>query len=109
MNVKPVVSQGRNVATVEETGLQREKVRVYSLARELNVESKDLLDLCRQAGLDVKNQLSSLDPEQRDMIEQLVKRGGGAAAAAAPPKPAASTVLPEVSKAVRNLDSRPAR
>src|SRR5207244_13644268 len=44
--------------TVEEPCLQREKVRVYALARELNVESKDLLDLCKQLGFDVKNQLS---------------------------------------------------
>ena len=45
--------------------MQKEKVRVYILARELNMESKDLLDLCGTLGLDVKNQLSNLDPEQR--------------------------------------------
>ena len=55
--------------TVQEFRLQ-DKIRIYALARELNVETKDLIDLCRQAGLDVKNQLSSLDPHQRDMIEQ---------------------------------------
>ena len=64
--------------SAQELRLQQEKVRVYALARELNIESKDLLDLCRQAGIDVKNQLSSLDPEQRDAIEQLVKRGAEA-------------------------------
>jgi translation initiation factor IF-2 len=81
---------------------------VYVLARELNVESKDLLDLCRQAGLDVKNQLSNLDPDQQEMIEQLVKRGG-AKGTSAPAKPTAAPVLPEVSKTVRVLDSRPVR
>ena len=50
--------------------MQKEKVRVYALARELNMESKDLLDVCRSAGLDVKNQLSGIEPEQRDMIVQ---------------------------------------
>jgi translation initiation factor IF-2 len=90
--------------------LQREKVRVYALARELNVESKDLLDLCKQLGFDVKNQLSSVDPEQRDQLEVLIKKGGGTAVAVAPPpKPALPAVLPDVSKAVRNLDTRPAR
>ena len=59
--------------------MQKEKVRIYALARELDMESKDLLDLCRQAGIDVKNQLSSLDPEQRDAVELMVKRGGGTA------------------------------
>lgn len=72
--------------------MQKEKVRVYALARELNMESKDLLDLCKDAGLDLKNQLSSLDPEQRDMIEALVKGGG-------PAKPAAQ-VTPAVSQPV---------
>jgi translation initiation factor IF-2 len=93
---------------VEELRLQREKVRVYALARELNMESKDLLDLCRQAGYDVKNQLSSLDPEQRDAIEQLVKRGGTAVAVAPPPKPAAP-VIPTVTSPIRNLNVRPVR
>ena len=53
--------------------MQKEKVRVYILARELNMESKDLLDLCGKLGLDVKNQLSNLDPEQRDQIEAAIK------------------------------------
>jgi translation initiation factor IF-2 len=72
----------------------------------LNVESKDLLDLCKQLGFDVKNQLSSVDPEQRDQLEVLIKKGGGTAVATAPspPKPVLPTVLPDVSKTVRNLD-----
>jgi translation initiation factor IF-2 len=54
------------------------------LARELDLESKSLLDLCRQHGIDVKNQLSNIEPEQRDQIVALVKRGSGGAAASAP-------------------------
>src|SRR5438876_296986 len=95
--------------SLEELCLQREKIRVYALARELNVESKDLLDLCQKSGLDVKNQLSSLDPEQRDMIEALVKRGGLNAAAPAAPKAATPAPLPDVQKTIRNLDTRPVR
>lgn len=87
----------------------KEKIRVYVLARELNVESKDLLDLCRQAGYDVKNQLSNLDPDQRDAIEAMLKRGKTAPAPAAA-RPAAQA-LPEISSRVRVLESRrpPAR
>src|SRR5439155_19723566 len=85
--------------TVEELRLQKEKVRIYALARELNLESKDLLEICRQAGIDVKNQLSSLDPDQRDAVEQLVKRGGGGVALAEPPKAPAS-VIPAVPQRV---------
>ena len=86
--------------------MQREKVRVYALARELNVESKDLLDLCKQQGFDVKNQLSSLEPEQRDTIEQLVKRGGHKPSSAAPAKPAPPASLPDVNKAIPVLPTR---
>ena len=95
---------------VQEFRLQ-EKTRVYALARELNVESKDLLDLCRQAGFDVKNQLSSLDPDQRDAVLVMLKKGGTspapAASSAAPPKAAPSPVIPVVQTPVRNLN--PAR
>ncbi len=54
--------------------LTKDKVRIYVLARELNLESKDLIDMCQQAGLDVKNQLSSIDADQRGMIEQMIKQ-----------------------------------
>lgn len=83
--------------------MQKDKVRIYQLARDLNVESKDLLDLCRQAGIDVKNQLSSLDPDQRDMIEGLVKKGGGAVAVAAPPAPKPAAGLGHLDNRVRDL------
>src|SRR5438445_849021 len=87
---------------------QKEKIRVYVLARELNVDTKELLELCKQAGLDVKNQLSSIDPDQKDMIEQLVKKGAHKAAAPTA-KASAGGVLPDVNKPIRNLDTRPAR
>jgi translation initiation factor IF-2 len=65
----------------------KEKVRLYVLARELDMESKVLLDLCRQHGIDIKNQLSNIEPEQRDQIVALVKRGSGGAAAPATTAP----------------------
>src|SRR5262249_55418070 len=82
---------------------QKEKVRVYVLARELDIDSKDLLNICRQVGFDVKNQLSSLDPEQRDAVVQLVRQGGGVAVAPAPKS--AAPVIPTVSSPVPVLHS----
>jgi translation initiation factor IF-2 len=67
--------------------LLKEKVRVYVLARELNIDSKDLLDLCRAAGIEVKNQLSSLEPEQTEQITKLVQKKGTGSAPVAPPPP----------------------
>ena len=72
--------------------MQNEKVRIYHLAHELDMESKALLDLCRQHGIDARNQLSTISVEQRDAIVALVRNKG--ATAAAPAKPAVPTVLP---------------
>jgi translation initiation factor IF-2 len=93
--------------TVEEQHLQKEKVRVFELARELDMESKDLMVLCRSNGIELKNQLSTVGPELRDQIVELIKRGP-----AAPSTPAsrgsAAPVLPTViNKKIQSLDSRP--
>src|SRR5207248_3924252 len=68
----------------EEFRLQAEKMRVYALAKTLDVESKTLLDYCKELGYDVKNQLSSIDPDQAAALTDRVKRGnqGGVAVAA---------------------------
>jgi transcription termination factor Rho len=50
--------------------MQQEKIRLYTLARELNLDARVLLDVCRQAGMDVKTPLSMLDYHQRRLIEQ---------------------------------------
>jgi translation initiation factor IF-2 len=84
--------------------LEKEKIRIYALARELDMESKALLDMCRQHGIDVKNQLSSIDPEMRDQIVQLVQRGGSVATAAPPPRAAALPTAP--TKPIPVLDTR---
>lgn len=67
----------------------KDKIRIYVLARELDIESKDLVDLCKKAGFDVKSQLSSIDPDQRDMIVKMLQTKSTAPPAAPPPPPAA--------------------
>lgn len=69
------------------------------------MDSKDLLALCQKANMDVKNQLSSLDPEQRDLLVELVKRGG---ATPPPPPPRPSVPLPKPVGAVPVLEKKPA-
>jgi translation initiation factor IF-2 len=93
--------------TVEEQRLQKEKVRVFELARELDMESKDLMVLCRSNGIELKNQLSTVGPELRDQILELVKRGPATPAAPAQ-RGSAAPVLPTViNKKIQSLDSRP--
>src|SRR5205807_5050159 len=80
--------------------LHKEKVRVYILARELDIDTKDLLELCKKAGYDVKNQLSSLDPDQQEVLEKIVKQGPKTAAPAqpAPARPVMPAVAPDQKK-----------
>ncbi len=82
--------------------MQKDKVRIYILARELNMESKDLLDLCKAHGIDVKNQLSSVEPELKDEIVAMVKRGSAGSA-----KPTALPPIPTVTGKPPSLPAKP--
>jgi len=73
------------------------KIRIFALAKELNIDSKLLIEQCTKAGIAVKNVLASISPEERDkLIEYMSAQKGGAPAAptvekpAAPPREAAS-------------------
>ena len=78
------------------------KVRVFELAKTLGMETKAVLDYCRDLGYDVKNQLSSLETDQIDAVRGRISKGGrpSATAVAAPPKPAP---LPKVEKKIHTL------
>ena len=58
------------------------KVRVFELAKTLGLESKAVLDYCRDLGYDIKNQLSSLEPDQVDALRTRMSKGGKPATAA---------------------------
>ncbi len=66
------------------------KVRIFELAKELGMSSKDLIGLFERLGLEAKNQLSVVDPKVADLLRlQLGK--SAAAAKAAPKAPAAKS------------------
>ncbi|WP_439625754.1 translation initiation factor IF-2 [Gemmata sp.] len=77
------------------------KVRVFALAKELNVDSKVLVDLCKELGFaGITSQLNGLEAAQAEALRGRVKKGPKAAApstaatTAAPAKP----VIPPVAK-----------
>ena len=59
------------------------KPRIFELAKELGMSSKDLLALFGRLGLDAKNQLSVVEPKVADLLRAQLK-GAKAAAKAAP-------------------------
>ena len=50
------------------------KIRIFSLAKELNVDSKVLLDYCQKLGIVLKpSALASITEEERDRVLDLMK------------------------------------
>ena len=54
------------------------KQKVYELAKELGVSSKDLLTLCEQHNIEVKNHMSTLEDEQTAVLTGALKKGTSA-------------------------------
>src|ERR1700724_1137291 len=68
------------------------KPRIFELAKELGMSSKDLLGLFGRLGLEAKNQLSVVEPKVADLLRAQLKGANPApkpAPAAAPAAPAA--------------------
>ena len=62
------------------------KIRIFALAKELGLDSKELIEYAAQAGVEVKNSaLASISPEERDLVLAHMKtaKSGSAGAAAA--------------------------
>jgi len=76
------------------------KVRIFELAKELGLSSKDLIGLFERLGLEAKNQLSVVDAPIADLVRGVLlggaaakgaaKASGGGTAVAEPPAPPAA-------------------
>ncbi len=65
-------------------------VRIYALAKELKIDSKDLVDICTKAGVLGKGSaLASLTEEEAEKVKQFLHGGGTAKAKPAKPAPLA--------------------
>ena len=59
----------------------RLKIRIFALAKELDIDSKLLIDYCAKAGITIKNSaLASISPEERDRVLDVMKASGSSAA-----------------------------
>ena len=52
------------------------KKRIYELAKELNVSSKEIIDDANRAGYDIKNHMSTVDDAQEKRIRQVFSKQG---------------------------------
>ena len=50
-----------------------DKIRIYELSRDLNLENKDILDAAQKLSISVKNHSSSISTEDAKKIKNLLK------------------------------------
>ena len=48
-------------------------IRIYALAKQLKVESKDLIEVCKKLGLEGKSALASLSEEEADQVKAAIQ------------------------------------
>ena len=78
-------------------------VRIYSLVKELKLDSKVLVDICTKAGVTGKGSaLASLTEEEVAKVKAFMASGGGASKPAAAPRPVAAA--PAEQGAIRRED-----
>ena len=52
------------------------KLRVYALATELDIDSKTVIEFCKELGYSqITSQLKALDPDQADAVRDRHKKG----------------------------------
>ena len=85
-----------SVSYIEESDTKL-SIRIYALAKQLKIESKELVEICKKLGFDKGSALASLSDEEVDKVKaSLVKSVGtsaGSLAPVAPPKRPAGASL----------------
>lgn len=86
-----------------------QKIRIFALAKELKMDSKDLIEACAKVGIILKNSaLASISPEEKDKVLDFLNQsssGGGAQAAKTVPVPPVREVVKSFDKPLQNLMS----
>ena len=47
------------------------KVKIYEIAKELNIENKELIELAKKLGIEAKSHLSSIDEADAEKIKKI--------------------------------------
>ncbi len=68
--------------------MRMSKVRVYELAKDLDIESKELVDFLNELGADVRNHMSVIDEEIAQLVREHFRKGASQGKAQGASKPA---------------------
>lgn len=69
--------QAEQKAAAEVAPAMPERIRIYELARQMGVESKDLVEILQEEGIDVTSHASSISAAQAQMVRDLLMGGEG--------------------------------
>jgi hypothetical protein len=84
------------------------KVRVFELAKDLNLASKDLIALAQELGYSgLKNQLNTLEPDQIDALKDRARKGPAKAAGVGAPAAPGKPVIPAAAKLATGVKTLP--
>ncbi|QWF36310.1 translation initiation factor IF-2 [Latilactobacillus curvatus] len=78
------------------------KKRIYELAKEINVASKDLLETAVKKGYDLKNHMATIDDNQEKALRAIFHKETKPAATTTDSKPAAAPAAPKASEKTDN-------
>ncbi|MHA7611498.1 translation initiation factor IF-2 [Weissella viridescens] len=82
--------------------------RIYELAKELNVSSKDLVSAAESAGFDVKNHMSTInDNQEKDLKQRVQKNPSNQKAAKTDAKPAAAKAQAKSTAPAKKAEAKP--
>jgi len=85
------------------------KVRIFELAKELGLSSKDLIGLFDRLGLEAKNQLSVVEDPIADLVRGVLLGGGGKGAGKAAPAAVAAPPPVKTNGTATSAAPRPAK
>jgi len=80
------------------------KIRIFALAKELGIDSKELIEACNNAGLSVKaSPLASISPDERDLVLSHLRSADKPSSATAPEEPRREAVAERKVRQIKTL------
>ena len=50
------------------------KVKIYEIAKELNIDNKEIIKIAKKLGIEAKSHLSSIDESDAEKIMRIIKK-----------------------------------
>ncbi|MGD1851624.1 MAG: translation initiation factor IF-2 N-terminal domain-containing protein, partial [Cyanophyceae cyanobacterium] len=85
------------------------RVRIYDLSKELNLENRDILNICKEIGVEAKSHSSTITEDDATQIRVTASQKNGSSNGAAPPKAPPQQPKAPVQKSAKKPSKPPAQ